>query len=643
MATSKKKPCFLVALSTALLPATALAQQPAAPAPAPAEPKAPAAAPAAPAPAAPTAPAPAATPAAAPAAPPAPAAEAPAAPGTEAAPTTPMAATPEPAATAEEPNRSDTPPPVFPPPITRPPAAKRAKPQLTTVGRHPAAVDFGAEADLVSSIGRDKAPLENRRWTYALRGYFRAPMRIGIGPETGSDSGSQLHSPPRIVGLNSDEWTSVNLAPGATGQLQLAVQNNRVEGHVIIAADTFTDAGYPHLDKMGGFSQAWVTLKFPALFGLRGGLALNAGAFSERFGMAGPYGQSSGFYGTYLFGRTHVAGESIVADIDLSDDLELVLEHGIGAKVEVVPYRRTDPPVAPYLPDQGPTPQGSNFLHHAHAQLLVGDYLNVAAHYLTSWTPDDNKVVTQEPAKESRLTVVGAEVHTDHRVAGHGYLGYSFVDAKRLIPLSDAVQVLHGSTGLVFKENYFGELDQTVGYAANGLAAGNDVNGRDDSGQVHSVLFQYIVRAAPIFDLPQPGPDVSLGVFGMFNHVVVDKYDVNGAIQPNPVKADHDKIKFGAEVQVSPFEMLSFGARFDRVLPDGGNADVAYAAISPRVILNSKFLSREYLILNYTRYFNGVDVRPSKPYQQPDPPEEPFASITKADENLVSLSAIVAF
>lgn len=641
MATSKKKPSFVLALSTALLPATALAQQPApaapppaAPAPAPAAPKAAEAPqPAAPAPA----PAPAAPPAAqeivpAPAAPPA----------TDAAATTAPAAGAETPAAAETP-KGATPPPVFPPPITRPPALKRAKPQLTTVGRHPAAIDFGAEADLVSGVGRDMAPLENRRWTYALRGFFRAPMRIGIGPETGSDSGSQLHSPPRIVGLDSDEWNSVNLAPGATGQLQLAVQNNKVEGHVIIAADTFTDAGYPHLDKMGGFSQAWVTLKFPSLFGLRGGLAVNAGAFSERFGMAGPYGQSSGFYGTYLFGRTHVAGESVVADIDLSDDLELVLEHGFGAKVEVVPYRRTDPPVAPYLPDQGPTPQGSNFLHHAHAALLVGDYLNVAAHYLSSWTPDDNKVITQEPARESRLTVVGAEVHTDHRVAGHGYLGYSLTDAKRIIPLSDALQLLHGSTGLVFKENYFGDLNQTVGYAANGLAGGHDPLGRDDSGQVHSVLFQYILRASPVLGLPQPGPDVSLGVFGMFNHVVVDKHDVNGSIQTAPVKADHDKIKLGAEVQVSPFEMLSFGARFDRVLPDGGNADVAYAAISPRLILNSKFLSREYLVLNYTRYFVGVDVRPSKPYQQPDPPEEPFASITEPDANLVSLSAVVAF
>jgi hypothetical protein len=532
---------------------------------------------------------------------------------------------------------------VFPPPVQRAPLPKRANQQLTTVGRHPASVDFGAEADLVSSVGRDKPPLENRRWTYAMRGFFRAPMRVGIGPETGKDTGSQLHSPPRIVGLNSDEWNTAHLAPGGTGQIQLAVQNNKVEGHVIIAGDTFVDAGYPHLDKMGGFSQVWVTLKFPDLFGMTGGLAVNAGAFSERFGMAGPYGQSSGYYGTYLFGRTHVAGESIVADLDVSEDMRLVLEHGIGAKVEVVPYRRTNPPVAPYLPDQGPTPQGSNFLHHAHAALHYSDWLSVGAHYLTSWTPDDNKVVTPDPAQESRLTVVGAEVHTDHRVAGHGYIGFSHTDAKRLIPLSDALQVIHGSTGIIFKENYFGRLSDFVAGNVNGLRGGYEANGRDDSGTVQTLLFQYIVRAAPILDWAQPGPDVSLAVFGMMNHIEAEKYDFNGTIRMTPYDFVQDRFKFGAELQVAPIDILSLGLRFDRVMPDADEEELAYSAISPRLILHSKFLSREYLILNYSRFFLGDGVRPSEPYRNPAALEEPHASITAPDENLVSLTALVAF
>jgi hypothetical protein len=531
---------------------------------------------------------------------------------------------------------------VFPPPVDRPAAPKREKLQVTSVGMRLGAVDFGAEADIVSSVGRLKPPPDNRRWAYALRGFFRAPMRVGIGPETGKTTGSQLHSPPRMVGFGSDEWNYINVAPGATGQIELAVTNQRVEGHVILAGDLFADAAYPHLDKLGGFSQAWVTLKAPALLGTRGGAALNVGAFSERFGAAGPYQQSTGYYGTYLFGRTHVAGESLVLDWDATPDLELVVEHGLGAKVEVVPYTKSGAPIAPYLPNQGPTPQGSNFVHHAHVNLLFKEWLSVAAHYLSSWSPNDLQEVTATPAKEARMTVVGGEVHVDHPVAGNGYVGYSYIDAQRILPLSDGVQVLHGANGAGFKENYFGPLSPQV---PPFLQQGKDDPRRDDSGKLHTILFQYILRAAPLLGRKEPGPDVALGVFGMYNHVDAVKSDDGvSAMAVAPYAFKQDKVKLGAELQVAPIEPLSLGLRFDSVMPDGGNKDVAYSAISPRIVLHSKWIGREYVILNYTRFVGvGSKVRPSAPYSQPDPPAQPLASVTKPDENLISLTAMVAF
>jgi hypothetical protein len=620
MTTLTRTSLRLVALAFALAPATALAQQPEPGQPVP---------PAAPEPGAPPAPPPDQ------AVPPA-ATEAPVAPDTEA-PAEPAPTPGEEPAPAKDVELKS----VFPPPVNRAPPPKREKAQAVTIGMHPAAVDFGAEADVVSSVGRPKAPADNRRWTYALRGFLRAPMRIGIGPETGSDSGSQLHSPPRIVGFGSNEWNYIGVAPGAKGQLQLAVTNPRVEGHVIIAGETFVDAGYPHLDKQGGFSQAWVTLKSPALFGLTGGAALSVGAFSERFGMAGPYQQSSGYYGTYLFGRTHIAGYSLVFDLDLSEDVRLLIEQGAGAKVEVVPFRKANPPLLPYLPDQGPVPQGSNFVNHAHLSLILDDWFTISGHYLTSWSPNDLAEVTQEKAEEARMNIFGGEIHTDHPVAGHGYVGYSYIDAKRILPLSDGVQVIHGSTGYVFKENYFGALPD-VGPIPEGLKQGLDPIGRDDSGKVQTLLFQYILRAAPLLKRRTPGPDVALSVFGMLNHVEAPKQELNGVVVPE-FTFEQDKIKFGGELQFAPISLLSLGVRFDRVMPDGGNADVAYSALSPRVVLHSKWLGREYVILNYTRYFLGSQVTPSAPYSQPDPPEQPWPTINKADENLLSLTAMVAF
>ena len=47
-------------------------------------------------------------------------------------------------------------------------------------------------------------------------------------------------------------------------------------------------------------------------------------------------------------------------------------------------------------------------------------------------------------------------------------------------------------------------------------------------------------------------------------------------------------------------------------MPDGQNADVAYTAVSPRFILHTNWLSREYVILNYTHYTYGSEVQSSQ-------------------------------
>jgi hypothetical protein len=541
----------------------------------------------------------------------------------------------------------EPPPTVFPPPQTRAPKPKRSKPQQFTVGMDPAAADFGAEADIVSSIGAEKAPLLNRRWNYTLRGFFRAPARVGIGPETGSTDGMQLHSPPRMVGRTDSEWNYIGVAPAPIGQLQLKVQNRRVTANVILAGDMFFDAGYPNVVELGGFSQAWVTLRWPDLIGTSGGLACSVGAFSERFGMAGPNQQSSGYYGTYLFGRTHVAGESCLLDVDLSSDMELLLEHGVGGKIEVVPFRKAGAPVAPYLPNQGPIPQGSTYLHHGHAALIYKDWLRVAAHYLYTWTPDDLADAKLMPARTGSMSIFGGEVHVDHPVAGNGYVGYSYIDAKRILPLSDAVQVVHGGTGAVFKENYFGKLPQET---ATALLTRNDWPGRDDSGTVQTLLAQHILRVRPLLGKTDRGMDLALAVFGMLTHIEAPKSELMGRLflpgtsEPVPrYDLIQDRYKFGAELQFAPVNTISVGVRGDRVMPDGQNADVAYTAISPRFILHTNWLSREYVIVNYTKYFFGPNVRPSPPYSQPSPPPEPFASLTKPDDHLLSLSAMLAF
>jgi hypothetical protein len=520
------------------------------------------------------------------------------------------------------PTPSTPPPAASPPTVFAAPQAtqvvaqkkqKRTKPLQATVGLAPTATDFGSEADMVSSSDEPFEPPKQNKWTYTLRGFLRAPMLVGMGPRTTDPDAHEFHSPPRIPGGTSDDWNYVGLAPSSTASLYLNISNANVSANVILAANTLYDSGYKDLDQMGGFSQAYVTLKAPTLFGDAGGIAWTVGSFSNRYGTAGPNQWSSGYYGTYLFGRTHVAGETLAADIDLSPDVELILEHGIGAKLEEVPFVLKNPPAYPYLPDQGPIPQGSNYVHHAHAALVIGDMVRVGAHYIASWTPNDYADLNSGPDFEGRMTVLGGDVHLDGPVMGNAYLGYSHIKASNVMPLADGIQVLHGANGYGFAVNYFGPLTNPQ--------APITTLPRNDSGSVDTLLGQYMIHFAPLVGGITKGPDATLAVFGMLNHVKGPFFTT-------------DKMKFGTELQIAPIRYLSFGGRFDRVLPDGaGNTAVGYTAISPRVIVHTNYLSREYVIIDYTRFLLGANTRPSAPYN----------TYLHPDPNLFSITALVSF
>ena len=392
----------------------------------------------------------------------------------------------------------------------------------------------------------------------------------------------------------------------------LNVPNANVSANVILAASTLYDSGYKDLDQMGGFSQAYVTLKAPNLFGNAGGIAWTVGSFSNRYGTAGPEPKQLG----------------LLRDLSVRAHARVGRSAHRGHRFE--PRRRAhprardrsqargrplhpiskNPPIAPYLPDQQPVPQGSNYVHHAHAALVINDTLRIAGHYMTSWTPNDFADQISDPDVPGRLTVMGGEVHIDGPVIGSGYVGYSHIKADDIMPLADGIQVLHGANGYGFKQNYFGALNL------------QSLKPRNDSGTVDSVLGQYILHFAPLVGGITKGPDATLAVYGMLNHVNAPTFTT-------------DKMKFGTELQVSPIRYFSVGGRFDRVLPDGSNnTTVAYEAVSPRVIVHTNYLSREYVVIDYTHYYHG-----SKAYR----PRLTTREVAPPDIDLFTITALVSF
>jgi hypothetical protein len=224
--------------------------------------------------------------------------------------------------------------------------------------------------------GQDPGTLLEQ-WSFRLKGSIRVPLRIGFGPRNDGRPGTEMHSLPRIVDLGSGDWNYVALAPNASAGLALIAGNPVASGTVIMTTSHLIDPAYTVIDDTG-IDSAYLTLKFPDAFGRRGGFAVLAGIFAERFGMSGKWQKSSGHYSTYLFGRTRLAGESTTFNVDITEDLELVAEHGIGAKNDVVPFMNTvrridvDPiaPEADWLQGQNPQPYGSTFVHHSHLAFL---------------------------------------------------------------------------------------------------------------------------------------------------------------------------------------------------------------------------------------------------------------------------------
>lgn len=507
-----------------------------------------------------------------------------------------------------------------------PVGSMRLKPLQLSVGTPAARLDVGSEADLLgitSSPAEQAVQMED--WAFNMKGYVRVPMRFSWGSRNDNADGLELHSPPRMVGSSSGGWNYISLAQNPAISIYANAGNPLVSANVIYSANTTTDAGYPNLDSLGGIRQAYLTLKFPDAFGSSGGLALTVGDFSNRYGSAGREQVSSGYYGTYLFGRTHAAQEVLVADIDLTPHWELVLEHGVGAKLDVVPFLGVNAPDADYVQGQSSRAFGSNFLHHAHAALLYDTTWRFAVHYMTEWSSDDR--VPSGAERNSRLTVTGAEIHLDDAAFGNAFIGYSRVEAVDILPLMDAIQVLHGGTGRGFKYNYFGDKPRD---AVEGPT--------NDTGSVDTVLFQYVFHLAPWFEeLPLGARDIVLAAYGMYNHstsLIDDPRDTKEVGFQNNVDIRDDKLKYGAEIQFALHKYLSLGARFDDVRPILGTEEYSYQAISPRAIIKTGWKTKEYVIVNYSHFFLGDKAYPGSPYS--------YLS-SKADSNMLMLAAVMSF
>ncbi len=445
----------------------------------------------------------------------------------------------------------------------------------------------GASSTEIDTVGDLKA---------AFAGFLRIPLRIGVGEGVPGSDELELHTPPFIPDGTYTDWRYTNNLTNPWVELRFSYGSKRVAAHVLVNTFMPSDAAYNNLVAQLGINQAFLAFNLTDMFGRWGGLRWYVGAYGDRYGAAGQY--DAGKYETYLFGRTRAAGETLNAFFNVAPNWQLVLEHGIGGKLDNAPvFNFDDEGEFPmYLPWAGPVQMLPTYVTHAHAGAVYKGKLQLTAHYLRTWTSGRTPQVVagEDTMRNGSITTYGAEVKlTDHWL-GHFYLGYSRTDTKDLARVAGAVELLHSIAGWNLLENYYG---------AN--ARGN--------GHIDSVLFQYTLSLAKLLRHPEEfwgqGPDLLWSVFGMVNLVSSDESDLvfTGAER---------KLKYGTDIAYTPFEWLGVSARYDLVQPDMDNNTLSFHTISPRIFLRTSFAAHEQVTLQYTGYVYGDNVTPAWPADQ---------------------------
>jgi hypothetical protein len=145
-------------------------------------------------------------------------------------------------------------------------------------------------------------------------------------------------------------------------------------------------------------------------------------------------------------------------------------------------------------------------------------------------------------------------------------------------------------------------------------------------------------------------PEVTLSAFALITKSKLDLPAGSTLPQKGLVNSGLTEFKYGADVTVQPLTWLGFMLRFDTVQMDSDQPGYIYAAITPRLIVSSHFLSGETVYLQYSRYFYGDNIllNPIFPWQQPLVPgasvlqEGPYSG-KKPDTDVIKMQATIAF
>lgn len=500
-------------------------------------------------------------------------------------------------------------------------------------------------------------------WKFDYHGYLRAPMRIGLNKQLPSDTnGYQVSGSKTTIheaSIPDDQYLSFSTTAHnmrSWAEAFFSYGNQLAKGVVGFGSYNLTEGGFNDTDANWGISQAYVLLT-PDLGFENVRLWAKAGAIVDRYGMSGRY--DAGEYDTYMFGRTHVTGETAHIDYDLTPSWTLYLEQGFGS--------------------HKPDPNSYNnarytMLHHEHIGLKQGRDLEFGAHYLMSWSQEEYRttasrddafttVAFDATGKAPRnglppghMWVAGVEARAELGAFGYIYGAYSHVGADYAVTVSRAIEVLSASGG--------GEFD--LGVASNYLDSPGchgappnhpypggakslsvpsgapenwyplDIDGcSDGNGSINALHAQYEFSLTNFRQQISGGQrfwgagfDAILKLYGLVAYVDSWARDTPKAAKTGgtagllnetslPTRYKISKSKFGADLTVQALPWLSPGLRFDRVMPNSEIGQQSFSVLSPRIQFKSQWVTHERLTLGYSHYFYDQRVcEPQVPFNK---------------------------
>ncbi|MBN2196352.1 MAG: hypothetical protein JW751_26295 [Polyangiaceae bacterium] len=239
---------------------------------------------------------------------------------------------------------------------------------------------------------------------------------------------------------------------------------------------------------------------------------------------------------------------------------------------------------------------------------------------------------------DGQMTIVGPEIKLDTQLLGLFYLGGNAILARNALTVAPSVEILHSNGGGEFS---LGVTNQYLDNPACNPAKGECSTG--GTGNIYTGMFQWefglqnFIRALQDRDrFWGEGRDFVMKNYVMLN-IIDSQYDVyldgslgaknpygeigsNGSfpyyawpsggagadgrtwIEAGDNYSKQVKVKFGTDLYGSLFSAMAVGLRFDHLKPNNHLPNQAFSIISPRIEFRSRWVTREKIVLQYSRY-----------------------------------------